>query len=324
MSIITEVILKVLTKPELSDEERESKEELLYILEQHMLDVSAYVRCKVISFWAKLQTENAIPTNLQSHILGKVIVHLRDKAALVRKQAANCVTIFLTHNVFDFELPLSALEKQYNELSEKLAILKLRLHGIDHKKVKEVLAEWEKRKNDILAVVQDKIEVLDEVASSQASSAVESEATQENLPEVMRECIWQGRYEEAVKMCLNAGKSYQQWLEARETMDDDEMAELLLELMKNIFTDVKPSNATQEVLANEEQLKSLAEFETKVEVFEQLVVYLRHLDSAIEPMVELIQSATIGDMQEAVNFFTAAYQFKIERAKEGLYGGFLF
>lgn len=99
-------------------------------------------------------------------------------------------------------------------------------------------------------------------------------------------------------------------------MKDEEIVEFLLTVMKAIFTDVVQNS----VLPNEEQLKVLEELEKSVEYYQDAVVFLKHLDSAINPMIELIESATIGDMQEAVKFFVAAYQFKVERANEGIYG----
>lgn len=100
LSIITEIVLEVLTKHDLTEEEMESRDDLLGILQEHIWDVSAQVRSKVFQHWTRLQTQNAIPRNLQPIILQRAVEHLIDKGAIVRKNAAVCVTQFLSHNPF--------------------------------------------------------------------------------------------------------------------------------------------------------------------------------------------------------------------------------
>lgn len=113
MSVITEVIITVFTKDTLTDEERESRDEFLAILEEHILDVAAHVRSKVFQFWARLHSETAIPLKLQNIILESIIPHLHDKGALARKNAAACVTKFLTHNPYGGEV---ILKKKFNSI----------------------------------------------------------------------------------------------------------------------------------------------------------------------------------------------------------------
>lgn len=100
LHVISEVVLRVLTKNDLNEEQRECRDDFLSILEEHICDTSAHVRSKVFQEWAKLQQENAIPLKIQTQILEKAVAHLRDKAANVRKSAANCVTTFLSHNIY--------------------------------------------------------------------------------------------------------------------------------------------------------------------------------------------------------------------------------
>lgn len=100
LMVITEIIIKVLTVHELTEEQRESRDDFLAILTEHTEDVSALVRAKVMQQWSRLQKESSIPLKYQHQILEKIIERLTDKGALVRKSAANCVTTFLTHNSY--------------------------------------------------------------------------------------------------------------------------------------------------------------------------------------------------------------------------------
>lgn len=54
--------------------------------------------------WTRLQEENAIPLHLINEVLHNVVVHLRDKGAIVRKNAARCLTTFLTHNPYSSQV----------------------------------------------------------------------------------------------------------------------------------------------------------------------------------------------------------------------------
>lgn len=92
--------MSLLSGHDLSEEEKECRDVCLEILVEHVRDVSALVRAKVFQHWARLQMENAVPRKLQYTILDHAVEHLTDKGALVRKNAAACVTEFLKHNLY--------------------------------------------------------------------------------------------------------------------------------------------------------------------------------------------------------------------------------
>lgn len=97
---MVEVILNNLTSHNSSEEQKKFRDELFEILMEHVNDNAGLVRAKVLQQLARLQQENAIPLKYQIPILELAIQHLRDKAVLARKCAANCVTTFLSYNAF--------------------------------------------------------------------------------------------------------------------------------------------------------------------------------------------------------------------------------
>lgn len=105
--------MSVFSKPDLNNKERSSRDELFDILLDHMMDVSAFVRARVIQNWGRLQKENVLRPKMQTEILKSVILHLRDKTSNVRKTAANCVTSFLEHNPFGSEVCLLVVHIYY-------------------------------------------------------------------------------------------------------------------------------------------------------------------------------------------------------------------
>lgn len=71
---------------------------------------------------------------------------------------------------------------------------------------------------------------------------------------------------------------------------------------------------------NEENLNRIKTLEAAVDYLEDTVKFLKILDYALIPMTELLQSVTVSDSTEAVNFFVAAYQFNLNNATEGILG----
>lgn len=129
LAVIVEVVLTVLTKHDLSEEEKESRDDFLSILEEHTADESAHVRTRVFQHWSRLQTNNAVPRKMQYGVLEKAIAHLRDKAALVRKAAAACVTTFLTHNLYGAKLQMGELKRDLEGKESVLNVAKEKVSG---------------------------------------------------------------------------------------------------------------------------------------------------------------------------------------------------
>lgn len=100
LTIITEVILNVLSKEELSEEAKESRAYFFQQLEMHMLDTNAHVRAKVLQLWSKLHFDAAVPRGMLSVVMEKAVKKLQDRAVLVRKYAANLLTTFIECNPF--------------------------------------------------------------------------------------------------------------------------------------------------------------------------------------------------------------------------------
>lgn len=71
---------------------------------------------------------------------------------------------------------------------------------------------------------------------------------------------------------------------------------------------------------SEEDLAKFSELETEVAFLQQCVDFLKLMDAAIDKMVELLETTSISDMQEAIEFFVVACQFNIDRASTGILG----
>lgn len=100
IGVLCVVVLGALTDENLSDEQKDKRDECLHDLEEHILDCNAYVRSKVLQVWQRLCTERAIPLSRQGRLLAATVLRLEDKSANVRKQALQLVRALLEANPF--------------------------------------------------------------------------------------------------------------------------------------------------------------------------------------------------------------------------------
>ena len=95
-----EVVCQSLSGPELDGETRNLRDTLLDYLQDHIHDVSAFVRCKVLQVWLRLCQAKCIPLPRLKELLRLVCGRLGDKSSLVRKSSLQLLTGFLKNNPF--------------------------------------------------------------------------------------------------------------------------------------------------------------------------------------------------------------------------------
>ncbi|KAL3271523.1 hypothetical protein HHI36_022001 [Cryptolaemus montrouzieri] len=308
LSVITEVISKVLTKHDLTDEERESRDEFLAILEEHIFDTSPLVRSKIFQHWARLQKESAIPLKNQNEILSKAIDHLEDKGASVRKTAANLVTAFLSHNSFSFDLQLHKRQKDLEEIETELKAAETNIEEIVSKNAKELEDQWNAIQDEIKKMIEEEFEKEPEI---ERKDDEEGKKEEEDILDLVKMYLTEKDYRSAIKLCRMAEHDVQAWKELGETVGEKGKIEMTLLLLKSVF--IKPkSNSIEELYRKFDLLGKKHDF------LKDTVTFLKLLDSALEKMVELLETTTVGDMHEAIEFFITAYKFNIDRSMLGI------
>lgn len=100
ISILGAIVQTALTGDDLTQVQKDQRDECLNSLEEHMLDNNAYVRSKVLQVWQRLCCEGAIPLARQGKLLAATVLRLEDKSANVRKQALQLLRALLQANPF--------------------------------------------------------------------------------------------------------------------------------------------------------------------------------------------------------------------------------
>ncbi|XP_063383933.1 condensin complex subunit 1 [Cydia fagiglandana] len=296
----------------LTDEQRAQRDDFLDDLYEHMHDLSAYVRHKVLQFWCRLQRDNSVPVTRQRVVLERAIGRLRDKAAIVRKAAIQLLKVFLECNPFSAQLKLEILEEQLETEQKILDDLQKKLNpGPDPKLVEK----WEKIKDDIVAAINEGMNTLtqDEPDLSQASL--------DNLYDSIRKHLREKNYFKAYLIVKHTERQYPEARYLRCSMEKSDQVEYFVALLKNIFVipDRRQSITLSQQCENELALyKKLEEKEAIVAFLQESVHFSRMVSEAVPLINTLLMSKQAGDVNEAIEFFTTAHHFNIESAKTGV------
>ncbi|KAM3965310.1 LOW QUALITY PROTEIN: CAP-D2 condensin subunit [Aphomia sociella] len=308
LGMMCEVLSVQLRGEGLADEQRAQRDDFLDDLYEHMHDLSAYVRHKVLQFWCRLQRENCVPVSRQRVVLERAIGRLRDKAALVRKAAIQLLKVFLECNPFSAQLKLEMLEEQLKTEEKILDEPKKLNPGPDP----ELIKKWQRIENDVITTIKEKMDILtqDEPELSQASL--------ENLYEAIRRHLREKDYYKAYLVVKHTERQYP---DAKLLRCDMEKIDYFVALLKNVFIipDRRQSISMTQQCENELALyKRLEEKENIVAFLQESVHFSRMVSEAVPLINSLLMSKQAGDVSEAIDFFTTAHHFNIESAKTGV------
>ncbi|XP_068633143.1 condensin complex subunit 1 [Battus philenor] len=312
LGMMCEVVSVELRGEGLTDKQRSQRDEFLDELFEHMHDLSAYVRHKVLQFWSRLQKENSVPVSKQHSVLERAIGRLKDKAALVRKAAIQLLKIFLECNPFSAQLKLDVLEEQLTSEQKILEDLQKKLNpGPDPKLAKK----WEQIEEDVICTIKEKIDTLtqDEPELSQS--------TLDNLYDAIRNSLKEKNYYKAYLIVKHTERQYPDAKLLRCDMPKSDQIDYFVALLRNVF--ITPARRQSVTLTqqceNELALyKRVEEKESIVAFLQESVNFCRMISEAVPLVNSLLMSKQAGDVNEAIDFFTTAHHFNIESAKMGV------
>ncbi|EGD75262.1 hypothetical protein PTSG_06915 [Salpingoeca rosetta] len=116
-------ILTTQLRADLTPNMAATRDELIAILEERLVDVSAYVRKQALQVWQQLAREKAIPLKQLQQIVPACLQRLEDKSSLVRKQAIAFMTTIMRCNPYGDRLDSSSFAATLAEEEAKLKAL---------------------------------------------------------------------------------------------------------------------------------------------------------------------------------------------------------
>ncbi|KAK9823736.1 hypothetical protein WJX72_005030 [[Myrmecia] bisecta] len=257
-----------------------SKGHLLQTLLERARDQNAYTRARVMQTWADLAEKSAIPISHLVLVMELAVGRLEDKAALVRKAALQLIVALLLHQPFGPSLPIHRFTASLEDLKRNLP-------------EQEPHAAGEADANADAAMAWDAAGGARK--DSQATPAVRGADGEHAAAENTEGAPHEGTADNSGQESPAAGADAAREVAAQPGNDD---------------APTGASPALQQ--SGVEQLRSL------VASLESAVEFIRVLCGAMPVLMQLLASATLTDVQEALNTLIQCHKFEVDGAAGAL------
>jgi len=328
LGVLGEIVIKVLSSEDLDENNKDLRENFLDVLEDHMHDVSSYVRTRVLEIWDNLCEGKCIPLNRQHRVLELAVGRLQDKSSLVRKIAVRLLTSMLNCNPY-------AARFNNDQLKEALTTETAKLEALVAEEVVSPSEQWGR--------IQEAVRKgLDE--DPQGDEKVWENASPGEVVERIAMFLEKGQIGKAVALLEDAQEVMQgedvfkpPQVEAGEEGDanedsepdegeDEDVEEKEKEskskkfpIFRNIFLESKKA---PEISLSQSQEVSR---EKQYEVQEKMVDYLKSslnfniiLNKSLPVIAQLLGSKQETDILEGIDFFVSAFEFGVLNAMIGV------
>lgn len=301
LQLMSEIITGELTGEDLSQDEKDTRDEYLENIYFHIHDVNAHVRSKSLALWTQIKQENAVPLSWLSPVTKYAVGRLEDKSTLVRKSAIHLIRSFLERNPYAAKLSLEELEKRYEEKLKHLSDIRQNMVA-ESDKMDEVNQKWEEIHAELKPFV---IECL--AQESIADERIRAEDC-ESLYQTFSKMIDDKDFERLVLLVRKAEELNGNWDDVKK-MDEVHGQVYFAMLLKSYYL------LQNSCKSFEEDYKTT---ENAVRFLEDSLEFSRIIVSAVPKLQDLLMSKVDSDVTEAIDFFTSGYQFGIKNTEGGM------
>ncbi|XP_031830938.1 CAP-D2 condensin subunit isoform X2 [Nomia melanderi] len=332
ISVLGAVVQKALTGDDLTQEQKNLRDECLNNLEDHILDNNAYVRSKVLQVWQRLCCEQAIPVARQGKLLAATALRLEDKSATVRKQALQLLRALLQANPFAAKLNKEEIFQSLEKEEIKLRKMQTESVSKSARGDSQRLEFWNsllpRIRKALKEVINGKMKKNNKRSHTDDEDEDENEDERNINPDTafehIRQLMLKEKITEAVKFLWKTCIKLKQNPELTNLTSEAKEEFLFLLLLKTFMESENTSNNPKETI---DELQSIAKDKEKeeIEVTKRLVHYLTNclefateLETAIPMAEKLLFSTTATDAVEACSLLGTAYQFGITGAASAI------
>jgi len=325
LGVLGEIVIKVLTAEDLDENNRDLRENFLDVLEDHVHDVSSYVRSRVLEIWDNLCREKCIPLARQHKVLELAVGRLQDKTATVRKVAVKLLTDMLDCNPY-------AAKFNNQELTEAL--------DTEQKKLDSMVPEEDLNPTELWATIEESVRKGVKEAG-QGDEKVWENASPGEVVQRIAGFLEKGLFDKAGSLLDDA----QEVMAAEEIFkapgvepeededaepDEDEEEEegaknttKKFVIFRNIYLESK--KAPELSLSQSQSQSQEVSKEKQYEVQKKMVDYLKSsldfniiLNKSLPVVAQLLGSKTESDITEGIDFFVSAFEFGVLNAMIGV------
>lgn len=319
LGVIGEVVAGSLTKEQLSDELRETRDMFLEHLEDHLIDTNGSVRGKVLKIWQKLCQDKAIPLVRLSQLLEHTITRLEDTSWIVTKNAVQLYHSLLQSNPFGDKLEMQKLKDTLHREEEHLALLEKETNSkIPPSRSKQ----WDDMASKIVLILQDALSSNEE--EPEIPEEIQSKTIAENIAQVSR-FLENEKYLEAFQLVRYTEKQSDK-SKLRVNKQLDWQVDYFQNILRKIFVqfdenaeDGRRREERQELtLEQREALDKLLKQRALTQYYKDCIGFVKQLEKSTKIISNLLFSGQPSVIVDAVEFLTAAYQFGLEGALAGV------
>ena len=314
--VLAEIVGRIYSGETLDDAAKETRDQYLECLQDHIHDVNALVRSGVLQAWSSLCNNKTIPLTRQYSLLKLVVGRLQDRASTVRKQAIQLLTALLQFNPFNATLPVEEIKEQY-ELEKK---------KLENMKPPDKAEEEAKKLQQWIDIEKGLTEFIIEVTENMDEDDVWENASPGEIHERIRHHLIQKKYGHALSLYDNAKKAFPifQKLDKKvveENERDEEEQEYennpTIDQLRTIFF-MPLTESNDNMTADQSQNNELTKQEFLVNYLKDSVNFAGMIDKALPVVCKLLGSKQVTDVLEAINFFVSAWEFGVLNAMIGV------
>ncbi|XP_014671209.1 PREDICTED: condensin complex subunit 1-like [Priapulus caudatus] len=215
LGVMGELLLHMLTAEQQDNKLKSTRDQFLDRLEDHIHDVNAFVRSKVLQIWLRICNENAIPLPRQHELLKLVSGRLEDKSSNVRKAAIQLLGAYLKCNPFAAKLSLGELEERLKKETNKLKEILPETDAEENKEGNQLLSEAKERWNameervlEAAAQVLTCNDSMEQELPQDAQFAIADDDSEDTVIGRICSLLNEEKFEEAVKLLQAAADAF--------------------------------------------------------------------------------------------------------------------
>ncbi|XP_050420511.1 condensin complex subunit 1 [Adelges cooleyi] len=319
LSVLKELIIHVLNNDELDELGRKTRDDYLSIIQDHLLDINAYVRSKALQLLTAIINADCLPKQMYKEILNCAEEKLSDKSSYVTKSAINLTKTLIRLNPYS------------SDFTEKNLMEKLEIENHTLDKMKEVLEEKTDgglSKDELWPTIEPQLKMyLEKKLEGRNINSFKSFEPLEDMPlsEVLmriKSYITLRKFKVALKLLLRARETFKDQPLFKLPNDNNSFTEQFFLCMKNIWWNKSSiSNCSFEnfeQMTPEELSSKIYSAEAKITYLHDCAAYLSTIKKSLTTISQLMLGNTTSECLEAIDFFTTAHQFGVPHAQLGI------
>ncbi|XP_069506775.1 condensin complex subunit 1 isoform X2 [Ambystoma mexicanum] len=342
LSLMSEMVIRVLSGDQMDEAARRTRDQFLDSLQDHMHDVHAFVRSKVLQILSRVVQEKALPLSRFHNVVALTVGRLHDKSVNVCKNAIQLLATFLANNPFTCKLSSADLREPLEKETLKLRELKEKLRAAAPVAVITPEEEWEA----MLPEVQSNLQILLQGPPQEEEEQVDGigeDETAQQVSERITHLLKKTNYKHAIALVQKATQHFKDSILFLEKEGQQETQ--ILGILEKLFTgkqggaesatveldqpDTAPESSENEPAATgSPKVQSTAAppvEQSELVKQEMLVQYLKDaysfalkIEEAINVISKMMYETAVSVVQEVIDFFVTVSQFGVAQALLGV------